>query len=112
MTEHFAPRGDLSYAGIVLSIEAGRIVIRMRNQPGPVTLLSRPDTRYVHDGIQVEAGELKKNERVYIRAGKNLGGQVEAYQISWGEILTPMKPLRPPARRSKLLYLETATTLK
>ncbi len=92
VTEHIAPRGDLSFAGVVILVEASRLVLRQRNQSERVTLTLRPDTRYVHDGIQIEAGELKRNERVYVRAGKSLGGEIEAYQISWGEILTPMKP--------------------
>ena len=92
VTEHIAPRGDLTYAGIVIAINSVRMEIRLRNQSEPLALLLRPDTRYVQDGIQIESGLLKRNVRVYIRAGKNLEQQVEAYQISWGEILNPMKP--------------------
>ena len=92
VTEHIAPRGDLTYAGIVIAINSVRMEIRLRNQSEPLALLLRPDTRYVQDGIQIESGLLKRNIRVYIRAGKNLEQQVEAYQISWGEILSPMKP--------------------
>ena len=92
VTEHIAPRGDLSYAGVVITVNSSRMEIRPRNQGAPMVVQLRPDTRYVQDGIQIEAGELKPNTRVYVRAGKNLEGQVEAYQVSWGEILTPVKP--------------------
>ena len=92
VTEHIAPRGELTYAGVVIAINASRMALRLRNQAGPVSLLLRPDTRYVQDGIQIESGQLKPNMRVYVRAGKNLEEQVEAYQVSWGEILNPMKP--------------------
>jgi hypothetical protein len=92
VTEHIAPRGDLTYAGIVITVNSSRMEIHVRNQTEPVSLLLRPDTRYVQDGIQIESGQLKPNMRIYIRAGKNLEEQVEAYQISWGEILSPMKP--------------------
>jgi len=37
----------------------------------------------------VEAADLKPNTRVFVRAGKNLEDQIEAYQIVWGEILQP-----------------------
>jgi len=40
----------------------------------------------------VEAADLKPNTRVFVRAGKNLGDQIEAYQIIWGEILHPTQP--------------------
>lgn len=92
VTEHIAPRGDLTYAGVVIHVNSSRIEIRLRSQASPVALILRPDTRYVQDGIQIEAGVLKPTTRVYIRAGRNLEEQVEAYQISWGEILNPMKP--------------------
>ncbi len=92
VTEHIAPRGDLTYAGVILAVNTSRLELRLRNQTEPVSLLLRPDTRYVQDGVQIESGQLKRNMRVYVRAGKNLEEHVEAYQISWGEILNPMKP--------------------
>lgn len=92
VTEHIAPRGDLTYAGLVITINSSRMELRLRSQAEPMALLLRPDTRYVQDGIQIKFGQLKPNMRVYVRAGRNLEEQVEAYQVSWGEILTPMKP--------------------
>jgi hypothetical protein len=92
VTDHIAPRGDLSYAGVVIAVNSSRMEIRPRNQAAPVVLNLRPDTRYIQEGIQVEAGQLKRNTRVFVRAGKDLEGEIEAYQVSWGEILTPVKP--------------------
>jgi hypothetical protein len=37
----------------------------------------------------VPAADLKTNMRVFIRAGKDVFGHVEAYQVIWGGILLP-----------------------
>ena len=37
----------------------------------------------------VEAAQLQPNMRVFVRAGRNLYEQVEAYQVIWGGILVP-----------------------
>ena len=34
----------------------------------------------------------KPTTRVFVRAGKNLDDQVEAYQIIWGDIMEPVNP--------------------
>jgi hypothetical protein len=49
----------------------------------------RKDTRYLKDGQLVEAGQLQPTMRVFVRAGKDVYEQVEAYQVIWGTILTP-----------------------
>jgi hypothetical protein len=56
---------------------------------GDQTILLRQDTRYLQDGEMVGSSELKPNMRVFIRAGKTLYNEVEAYQVIWGEILEP-----------------------
>jgi hypothetical protein len=40
----------------------------------------------------VDAADLKPTTRVFVRAGKNLDEQVEAYQIIWGDIMEPVHP--------------------
>jgi hypothetical protein len=50
-------------------------------------LLLRADTRYSGDGVRVEAPEPLLNKHVFVRAGRNMYGALEAYQIVWGEIL-------------------------
>jgi hypothetical protein len=56
---------------------------------GDTQVLLRPDTRYLEAGAVVDSGALKPNTRVFVRAGRNLDGEVEAYQVIWGGILDP-----------------------
>ena len=87
-TELFAPRGDLTYAGVVVRMNPESLVLRTRGE-GEKTLLIRTDTRYIGGGVRVDPAVLKVQTRVFIRAGKNLDGDVEAYQVIWGEIIRP-----------------------
>lgn len=79
--------GSLTYSGVVFRMSEGRMGIHTRD--GDLTLLLRQDTRYLQDGEIVEALALKPNTRVFIRAGKDVYEQLEAYQIIWGRILSP-----------------------
>ena len=73
---------------MVSRLSDARLVLRMRG--GPVqTILLRQDTRYLADGGVVDAASLKLNMRVFVRAGKTIYDEVEAYQIVWGAILQP-----------------------
>lgn len=89
--DFLAPRGNLTYAGVIARLTADQLVIHTR-QDGEKTILLRLDTRYVEGGSMVEAADLKPNTRVFVRAGKNLDDQIEAYQVIWGEILQPGQP--------------------
>jgi len=82
------PRSSLEYSGVVARLNGERVVLHTRDS-GDMSLLLRADTRFLRDGEPVEAKDLQPNVRVYIRAGKNLYDQVEAYQIIWGTILQP-----------------------
>ena len=82
------PAGTLEYSGVVARLNGERVVLHTR-ESGDMSLLLRTDTRFLRDGEAVEAKDLRPNVRVYIRAGKNLYDQVEAYQIIWGTILQP-----------------------
>ena len=82
------PTGNLTFAGVVFRLNGERVVLHTR-ETGDQSILLRADTRYLRDGEIVEAKDLKPNMRVYVRAGKNLYEQVEAYQIIWGSILSP-----------------------
>ena len=86
VTEHIAPRGDLTFSGVVVRMEGEMLTLRTR-AAGDVVLLLRQDTRFLDSGIPIERTFLKPNMRVFIRAGKNLEKQTEAYQIFWGEIM-------------------------
>jgi hypothetical protein len=85
-TELFAPRGDLTYAGVVTRLEPDAMVLKTRAD-GEKTILLRSDTRYISEGLRVEPATLQLRTRVFVRAGKNLDGDVEAYQVMWGEIV-------------------------
>ena len=81
--------GNLTFAGVVSRLNAQSLVLRTRT--GEQTLLIRHDTRYVDNGDTVEAAQLRPNMRVFVRAGKNLYEQLEAYQVIWGAILEPAR---------------------
>jgi hypothetical protein len=78
------PRGDRTVSGVIVRRDARSITLRTRN--GEQTLLLRKDTRYLGDGTPQDATAALVNTRVFVRAGRNLEGGVEAYQVMWGEI--------------------------
>jgi hypothetical protein len=83
--EPFQPRGNLSFAGLVVHRDPGTFTLRTRT--GERTLLLRSDTRYLGEGVRADAASLCVNMHVFVRAGRNLDGDVEAYQVVWGGIL-------------------------
>jgi len=87
-TERSLPAGNLTYSGVVFHVTGDRLVLHTR-EGGDQSLLLRKDTRFVENGETVEAANLKPNMRVFVRAGKDLYEQVEAYQVIWGSILDP-----------------------
>jgi len=84
-TESFAPRGDMAFGGVVARRGLWTLTLKTRN--GEETILLRPDTRYMGGGIRLDAAALQVNTHVFVRAGRNVEGDVEAYQVVWGEIL-------------------------
>jgi hypothetical protein len=84
--ESIAPRGNLTFAGIVVRVTPEAMWIRTRAD-GEKTVLLRQDTRYLSGGASVDASELAVNTRVFIRASKNFDNDLEAFQVVWGEIL-------------------------
>jgi hypothetical protein len=87
-TEHIVPRGSLTYSGVVAQLQGGALILRTRTQ-GAQTILLRPDTRFLHGGAIVDASALGLSMRVFVRAGRNLDDEIEAYQVVWGDILNP-----------------------
>jgi hypothetical protein len=79
------PRGDRTISGVIIRRDARSITLRTHD--GEQTLLLRKDTRYLGDGAQQDATAALVNTRVFVRAGPNLYGGIEAYQVMWGEIL-------------------------
>jgi len=78
------PHGDRTVSGVIVRCEARSMTVRTRE--GEVTLLLRKDTRYLGDGAKQDAAALTVNTRVFVRAGPDLDGGLEAYQVVWGEI--------------------------
>ena len=82
---------SITFSGIIAKLASDRLILRTR-MSGEKIILLRRDTRYLEGGTLVDAAELKPNTRIFVRAGKNLDDQVEAYQVIWGEILEPNGP--------------------
>jgi len=78
--------GNLTYSGVVFRITPERLVLHTR-EDGELALELRRDTRFLSDGEIVEPAALKPNVRVFVRAGKDLYGRLEVYQVIWGKIL-------------------------
>jgi hypothetical protein len=91
LLDQLYPRGNLTFAGIVASVGRDSLLLRTRDRTEKRILLRR-DTRYLREGVQVDAAALGVNTRVFVRAGKNLYDEVEAYQVIWGDILKPDGP--------------------
>jgi len=56
---------------------------------GEKTIYLRRDTRFLEGGFQVASTELRTHTRIFVRAGRNLDNEIEAYQIVWGRIMDP-----------------------
>jgi hypothetical protein len=87
-TEPVIRTGNITYSGVVFRLNSQRVVLHTR-EGGDLSIQLRKDTRYLADGQVVDADSLKPNMRVFVRAGKDLYNDVEAYQVIWGTILTP-----------------------
>lgn len=82
------PRGNLTFTGIVSRLSPERLELRTRSD-GHKTFLLRDDTGYSSGGAFVDASHLSANTRVFIRAGRNFEGDLEAYHVIWGDIFSP-----------------------
>ena len=87
-TLSIVPRGSLTFTGVVLRVDGDGLVLRTRGN-GQKWILVRQDTRFREDGLVVKPSNLHSSTRVFVRAGPNLEGEIEAYEVVWGEILTP-----------------------
>jgi hypothetical protein len=84
--ERRLPKGDLSFSGVVVRLDGSRLTLRTRAGVEQ-TILLRQDTRYLENGEITAIAALKPTMRVFVRAGKNVYGDVEGYQVAWGGIL-------------------------
>jgi hypothetical protein len=88
VAEERIPTGTLTYSGVVFRLTSDRLALHTRD--GSVkSLLLRKDTRYLQNGEIVDPATLQMNTRVFVRAGKDLWDDLEAYQVIWGKILEP-----------------------
>lgn len=86
-----AEDGNLTFTGIVISYSGARMSLRTRFD-GDKTIYLRPDTHCLEEGSEVSPSAIKPNTRIFVRAGKNLNQEIEAYQVVWGAILEPASP--------------------
>jgi len=85
-TEDFAPRGGFAFGGRVIARETGNLTVRTR--AGDIHLTLHPNTRFVDGGLRVPPATLQVNTHVFIRAGRDIDGFLEAFQVVWGAIIT------------------------
>jgi hypothetical protein len=88
LLEPVFPRGNLMFAGVVLVVDPEWVTVQTRRD-GRKTFLLRADTRYSADGAAADLAALRVNSRVFIRAGKNIDDDLEAYQVVWGRFVMP-----------------------
>ena len=84
--DRFALRGDLAFSGVIVKVDGTRLVLRTR-AAGEQTIVLRQDTRYLENGTLTVPASLQPAMRVFVRGGKNFYGDVEGYQVMWGQIL-------------------------
>ncbi len=80
--------GSITISGVALALSEGRMTLRLRDGQERRVLL-RKDTRYLEDSNVVSPDALKANMRVTVTGGETVYGDVEAYQIFWGQIFHP-----------------------
>jgi hypothetical protein len=87
-TLRFAPRGNVTFSGIVLRLEKTGLLLRTRAD-GEKWILVNRDTLFREDGLQVESSYLGSITRVFVRASADLDGEIHAYEVVWGEMVSP-----------------------
>ncbi len=87
-TDDGIPPGAISFSGVISRVSSGRLMLHTRDK-GDQTILLRATTRYIANGEAAAEGALRPNMVVYVRAGKTLYDEIEAYQVVWGRILRP-----------------------
>jgi hypothetical protein len=84
----FERHPNLTFSGAVFRLTPDYLVLRSRSGEHQALRL-RPDTRYLNDGQAAAVGSLSVNTVVFVRAARDLYGDLEAYQVIWGDILRP-----------------------
>lgn len=82
------PRGNLTFAGVVIRKSPTVLVLRTRTEPEKLIKL-REDTRFMNGGLPAFFSDVAVNTRVFVRGGKNFENDLEAFQVIWGQIEGP-----------------------
>lgn len=85
------PRGRLTLSGIVLDLKTDSMLVRTREGERQRVVIRR-DTRFRRQGQVAKAADLPEYTQVYVRGGRGLNNEWEAYEVMWGEILNPSAP--------------------
>jgi len=88
LLDDILPRGNLTFSGTVVRIEQGMLTLRTRSGKLEIIRL-RDDTRYTLQGLPADVTMLRPNLRVFVRAGRDFRGGLEAFQVMAGEIFQP-----------------------
>ncbi len=81
-------RGNLLVTGVISRVEDGALVLRTRER-GEQTFHVRSDTKYLERGARAQASDVKPDMLVFVRAGRDIFGAPEVYEVAWGTILEP-----------------------
>jgi hypothetical protein len=79
--------GNQNFAGVVTEITATSVTVKTRTEER--TFLLRTDTRFFGNGLKMDATDVSVNQHLAVEAGRNLEGQLEVFQLTWGEITVP-----------------------
>jgi hypothetical protein len=90
LMDNLIPRGRLTYAGIVVRMDKQRLIVRTRKD-GEKSFALREDTIFSEAGREVEPAALAVHRTVYLRASQTFDGDLEVYQVVWGDILQPSR---------------------
>lgn len=90
LMDNLIPRGRLTYAGIVIRMDKQRLTVRTRKD-GQKSFALREDTIFSEAGREVEPAALEVHRTVYLRASPTFDGDLEVYQVVWGDILRPSR---------------------
>lgn len=80
------PRGLLTFSGIVNRVEGDRLYVQTRKF-GSKSFALRNDTVFSNGGRNVDVASLASQTRVFLRANRTYEGDLEVYQVIWGDIL-------------------------
>jgi hypothetical protein len=86
--ENWIPRGNITFAGVLLRANPELLIVRGRDGVEKSVVL-RQDTRFVDSGVPSRLDALQPNTRVFVRAGRNIDQELEAFQVVWGRIEGP-----------------------